>query len=100
MTQPPLTALDAWNASPGLSAWLAGILTSREGRLLMGVLRDMAIPTEDFSTIESITDPVVKMAMRHTLVSGQQLTLTNMLLLARMQDQAPLSGAWEEDAPR
>lgn len=97
MEAPQLTATEIWNANPKLSDWLAGILTSREGRLLVAALREVSVPLEDFSSVEAIGDPIAKMAMRHMLVSGHQLMVTNLLNMARVSQIAPLGNEWEAE---
>lgn len=90
-----LTATEIWNDNPKLAEWLARMLTSREGRVLVAALREVSVPLEDFASVEAITDPVAKMAMRHMLVSGHQLMVTNLLNMARNAYVAPLGNEWE-----
>lgn len=90
-----LTATEIWNENPRFSEWLARTLTGQEGRLLVAALREVSVPLEDFSSVESIGDPIAKMAMRHMLVSGHQLMVTNLLNMARISYVAPLGNEWE-----
>lgn len=75
--------LTRWITSPENAAWLRKIVTSERGKLLMGVLEEMAMPQEDFHSIDAInTETTAKLAYRQCLSSGQTLCIRNIRLLA------------------
>lgn len=75
--------LTRWIATPENANWLHKTINSERGKLLLGVLAEMAVPKEDFHSINAINgDVTAKLAYQHCLVSGQNLCLQNIRLLA------------------
>lgn len=90
-----VTSLQQWMSDPHYAAWLTKTLASKEGRLLMGVLSEMAVPSEDFASMDGV-DVVQKMALRHCHVSGQQTTIRNILGLSQPPIEPQTLEEWTE----
>jgi hypothetical protein len=82
--QPDLNPnLTRWISSPENASWLRKLVSSERGRLLLDVLAEMAVPMEDFHSIDAIgNDVTAKLAYHHCLSSGQNLCIRNIRLLA------------------
>jgi len=80
-------ALERWNESPGNAAWLAYVLADSRGSLLIDVLNELARPSDDFGSIEKMRNPTKQLAYHHALCSGQQMAISNIVLLAQPPEQ-------------
>jgi hypothetical protein len=97
-TTPAIAALERWQENPHCQKWLAEMLATPNGQLLIAALSEFAKPIEDFNTIDRAGESVIeKMALHHCLAAGQQLALTNLQLLAKPSEpmrELPHDG-WE-----
>lgn len=104
----PLTSphLALWNTHESYQSWLAGVLRTPEGQLLMRVLEELSHPDivdEDLDRIAPGANLIESIAFRHLLCSGQKMTLTNIRTLAHLDTDKveELPSAWsyemEED---